>query len=184
MRQIRAQLSRISWVSTDSLEMTLDSYGSKCQGLAPVARKTFYNKIKLIFWTSNSISEESLEDSPGTSQRLSPRIKIFRNFLTFIVQKLQLKIFWSDFRLFQTVQDDLKFRTQFIVSKNQAGNYDKSPSFQKKWFFNFVYKSSLCFDNKLSVILSSCCLYISFYFWVKILIQEIQNDLDIFSEHN
>merc|ERR1711937_68612 len=42
MRQIRAQLSRISWVSTDSLEMTLDS-----------------------------ISEESLEDSPGTSQRLS-----------------------------------------------------------------------------------------------------------------
>ena len=137
MRQIRAQLSRISWVSTDSLEMTLDSYGSKCQGLAPVARKIFDDKIKLIIWTSNSISEESLEDSPGTSQRLSPRIKIFRNFfkLTFIVQKLQLKIFWSDFRLFQIVQDDLKFRTQFIVSKNQAGNYDKSPLFQKKWFF-------------------------------------------------
>merc|ERR1711937_976177 len=42
MRQIRAQLSRISWVSTDSLEMALDS-----------------------------ISEESLEASPGTSQRLS-----------------------------------------------------------------------------------------------------------------
>ena len=183
MRQIRAQLSRISWVSTDSLEMTLDSYGSKFHRLAPVARKY---KIKFIFWTSNSISEESLEDSPGTSQRLSPRIKIFRNFLTFIFQKLfkLLKILWSYFRLFQIVQNDHKFRTQFIVSKNQAGNYDKSHSFRKNDFFNFVYKSSLCFDNKLSVILSSFCLYKSFYFWAKILKQELQNDLDIFSEHN